>query len=124
MQSWRKKKNSQETLRQLEDFFSSPVGADFLQHNIMAVMKLMKCGSSGIRGMQEYLHNTQLDHFVASSEGALQRFWVRCENAILEFGDREERRLATEMRHRKITLGLDEMFKGSRPCLVAIEAKV
>lgn len=121
MQSWRKETNSQRVLRQLYDFFSSPEGADFLQRNIIAVMKLMKCGSSGIRGMQEYLRNSQLDQFVASSEGALQKFWTRCEDAILEFGDKEEKRLAHTMQHKKITLGLDEMFRQGRPCLVAIE---
>jgi hypothetical protein len=38
----------------------------------MAVMKLMKCGPRGTRGMQEYLHHSGLDNFVASSEGAIQ----------------------------------------------------
>ncbi len=122
MQSWRKQKNGEEDHSDLLEFFSTPVGADFLQRNIMAVMKLMKCGSCGICGMQEYLHNSGLDHFVASSEGALQNFWVRCENYILEFGSREETRLSVGMRRRKITAALDEMFRGKRPCLVAIEA--
>lgn len=71
--------------------------------------------------MQEYLHNSGLDAFVASSEGALQSFWVRCENYIIEFNEREEARLSVGIRHRKITVGLDEMFRGKRPCLVAIE---
>jgi hypothetical protein len=71
--------------------------------------------------MQEYLHNSGLDHFVASSEGSLQEFWVRCETYILDFGEREEKRLASTMRRRKITAGLDEMFRSRRPCLVAID---
>lgn len=121
MQSWRKKRDSLEWRRGMGSFLTTPIGADFLQKNIMAVMKLMKCGPCGIRGMQEYLRNTGLDCFVASSEGALQNFWSRCETHILEFGDHEEQRLAAEMRHKKITAGLDELFKGSRPCLVAIE---
>ena len=74
-----------------------------------------------IRGMQEYLRNSGLDNFVAASEGALQNFWVRCETYIVEFGEREEKRLALSMRHRKITVGLDEIFRSRRPCLVAIE---
>src|SRR5580658_7538679 len=121
MQSWRKRTNSQKVPPELAEFFSTPVGADFLQRNVMAVMKLMKCGPGGIRGMQEYLRNSGLDNFVAASEGALQKFWVRCEEYILGFGEGEEKRLALGMRHRKITAGLDEMFRGRRPCLVAIE---
>ena len=39
----------------------------------------------------------------------------------MEFGDREEQRLALGMRSRKVTLAMDEMFRGGRPCLVAIE---
>jgi hypothetical protein len=121
MQSWRKQKTSQKAPLELVEFILTPIGADFLQRNIMAVMKLMKCGPGGIRGMQEYLRNSGLDNFVGSSEGALQNFWVRCEKYILDFGEREEKRLALGMRHRKITAALDEMFRGRRPCLVAIE---
>lgn len=121
MQSWRIQEKSKEIPDELREFFSTPVGADFLQRNIMAVMKLMKCGPSGIRGMQEYLCNSGLDKFAASSEGALQKFWTRCEEYILGFGEHEEKRLALGMRHRKVTAALDEMFRGRRPCLVAIE---
>jgi transposase len=121
MQDWIRQESTRKTPVELTEFFATAAGADFLQRNIMAVMKLMKCGPGGIRGMQEYLHNSGLDAFVASSEGALQNFWVRCENYILEFNKREETRLSAGMRHRKITAGLDEMFRGKRPCLVAIE---
>lgn len=121
MQSWRELKVSQKVPAELVAFISTPAGADFLQQNVMSVMKLMKCGPGGIRGMQEYLHNSGLNHFVASSEGALQKFWIRCETHILDFGEREEKRLAPTMRRRKITAGLDEMFRSRRPCLVAID---
>lgn len=121
MQSWRKQKASQKVPVELIEFLSTPVGADFLQRNVVSVMKLMKCGPSGIRGVQEYLRNSGLDNFVASSEGALHNFWARCETYILEFGRCEEKKLSMSMRHRKITAGLDEMFRSHRPCLVAIE---
>lgn len=121
MQSWRKQTNCQQAPKELVEFFSTPVGADFLQRNTMAVMKLMKCGPGGTRGMQEYLRNSGLGNFVASSEGAIQAFWSRCERHIIKFGKGEEKRLALKMRRRKITAGLDELFRGHRPCLVAIE---
>ena len=76
MQSWRNQTNCLEAPKELAEFFSTPVGAEFLQRNVMSVMKLMKCGPGGTRGMQEYLRNSRLDYFVASSEGALQDFWV------------------------------------------------
>lgn len=117
MQSWRKRTTNHE----LGEFFATPVGTAFLQRNVMAVMKLMKCGPCGIRGVQEFLRNSGLNHFVASSEGALQSFWKRCEGCIIAFGQEEEKRLASGMKHRKITAGLDELFRGGRPCLVAIE---
>lgn len=121
MQSWSLRKPTSKTRPELINFFSTFPGTDFLQRNIMAVMKLMKCGPGGIRGMQEYLRNSGLDCFVASSEGALQKFWVRCETHILNFGENEEKKLSSTMRQRKITLGLDEMFRSNRPCLVAID---
>ena len=121
MQSWRNQTSHRQVRKELVEFFSTPVGADFLQRNTMAVMKLMKCGPGGTRGMQEYLRNSGLHNFVASSEGAIQSFWDRCEIYITKFGKSEEERLALQMRHRKITAGLDEMFRGRRPCLVAID---
>jgi hypothetical protein len=121
MQSWRNQTNCRQAPKELVEFFSTPVGADFLQRNTMAVMKLMKCGPGGIRGMQEYLRNSGLDNFMASSEGAIQAFWNRCEIYIIKFSEGEEQRLALKMRRRKITAGLDELFRGRRPCLVAIE---
>lgn len=74
MQSWRNQTSHRQAPKELVEFFSTPVGADFLQRNTMAVMKLMKCGPGGTRGMQEYLRNSGLDNFVASSEGAIQAF--------------------------------------------------
>lgn len=121
MQSWRNQTSHRQAPKELVEFFSTPVGADFLQRNTMAVMKLMKCGPGGTRGMQEYLRNSGLDNFVASSEGAIQAFWDRCEIYITKFGKSEEDKLALKMRRRKITAGLDEMFRGRRPCLVAID---
>jgi hypothetical protein len=121
MQSWREQKLSQKVPPELAEFFSTAVGIDFLQRIALAVMKLMKCGPGGIRGMQNFLFNSGLNYFVASSEGALQSFWRRCEIEILDFGEREEKRLALTMKRRKITVGLDEMFRSRRPCLVAID---
>ena len=119
MQSWEEQNSS--GMSEYERFFSTPVGEESIRRILMAVMKSMKCGPSGIRGVQEFLHNSRLDQFVGASEGALQSYWVRCEEYILNFGSSQEIKLAQGMRHRKITAGLDEMFRGRHPCLVAIE---
>lgn len=121
MQSWIGQKKAND-LEELEDFFSRPVGAAFLQRVVLAALKITKCGPSGIAGMQKFLHDSQLDLFVASSTGALHNCWIRCEKHLIQFGEREEARLAKGMAERKITMGLDEMFRGRLPCLVAMEA--
>ena len=81
-----------------------------------------KCGASGICGVQETLHIAGLNKYVANSIGALQNFWLRCEDCIASFGEHWEQKLAEKMQTKKITVILDEMFRKSQPCLVAIEA--
>lgn len=39
----------------------------------------------------------------------------------MAFGEREEKKWAEKMKGKKITAGLDELFRGRYPCLVAIE---
>jgi hypothetical protein len=121
MQSWRAAEAARRVPRELETFISTPAGAAFLQRVIMAAYQTIHFGCGGIRSLQEFLRLSQLSNFVASSEGALHAFSVRCEEYIVEFGEREERKLAEGMGKRKITAALDEMFRGKHPCLVAIE---
>lgn len=118
MKSWRERKQED---KELEAFIGSSVGAAFLETSVLAVTKISKYGPNGIRGIQEYLRLTKLDRFVACSDGALQSFCTRYEKAIIQFGEEQEQQLAVGMAHRKITLGLDEMFRGHRPCLVAMD---
>ncbi len=121
MRSWKAEKNSPEFCPELNEFFSTPCGTEFIQQIVMAAVLVIEYGPTGIRGLQEFLHLSGLDQFVASSNGALHAYSKRVEQHIVAFGDNEEKRLAEKMRSRKITLGLDEMFRGRRPCLVAIE---
>jgi hypothetical protein len=121
MQSWRSRKTTPDIPPEMAKFFSTLVGKELLQRITMAVYQVTHFGSGGIRGLQEFLELSTLHHLVASSYGALQAFSVRCEKHIVTFGDREEKRLAEKMKKRKITAGLDELFRGRHPCLVAIE---
>lgn len=120
MRSWRIQKDALSSL-ELNEFFSTPHGARFLQKLVTAAILVIEYGPSGIRGVQEYLRLSGLSLFVASSNGALQDYSNRVEQHIITFGVDEEKRLIEKMRSRKITVGLDEMFRGRRPCLVAIE---
>jgi hypothetical protein len=121
MQSWTSQKMVQEDFFELMEFISTPGGQKFLQRVVMAAYQTLHFGCGGIRSMQEFLELSRLDLFVASSEGALQNFSVRCESFIVSFGTDEEKRLAEKMKGRKITAALDEMFRRRYPCLVAIE---
>jgi hypothetical protein len=87
----------------------------------MSAYQTIHFGCGGIRGLQEFLRLSRLNQFVGSSYGALQAFSIRCEEYIVDFGDREEKRLSEKMKRKKITAALDEMFRGRHPCLVAIE---
>jgi hypothetical protein len=120
MQSWNTQKRTLLKFAEWEEFFLRPSGAELLQRCVMAAHQVTHYGPSGIQGLQEYLRLSGLDHFVASSKGALQAFTERCEEHIIAFGDAEEKRLAGK-RVKKITVALDEMFRGRQPCLVAIE---
>ena len=111
MQSWQAMRRSQKSA-ELEAFFSTPVGAEFLQRSVMAVQHVTHYGPSGIHGVQEYLQLSGLASFVASSSGALQSFAERYERHIVAFGECEEKRLAKRIRAKKITALDDEMFRG------------
>src|SRR3989339_373956 len=123
MQTWQKKFSVEESMKdEISLFFASPSGACVLHRVVLAIMYNNKCGLSGIPGVQQCLRNAGLSKYVASSTGALQEFWQRCEDCILNFGREWEQKLARGMEHRKITVLLDEMFRKRMPCLVAIEA--
>src|SRR5437879_644151 len=65
MQYWIERLEQDTTLSNAMIFLSTtPEGLKFLNRLVISVMKLMKCGPSGIRGMQEFLRNTGLDQIV------------------------------------------------------------
>jgi len=121
MQSWRSCKIAQTLPVEVAEFFSTLPGEEFLQQLIHSVHQVTHFGSGGIRSLQEFLELSKLNQLVASSYGALQAFSVRCEEQIVTFGEKEEKRSAEKMQKRKITAGLDELFRGRHPCLVAID---
>ncbi len=121
MQSWQTEKKTQNIHPELAEFLLSPIGKLFTHRLVMAAHQSIRYGCGGIRGLQEFLRLSWLENVVASSVGALEAFSVRYEEHLGSFGTQEGKRLAKKMQKRKITVGLDEMFRGRRPCLVAIE---
>ena len=87
MQTWRKECVAGKAIEdEVALFFAGPVGAMLLERIVLSIMYNNKCGASGICGVQECLRNSGLNKYVASSMGALQEFWQRCEEGILTFG--------------------------------------
>jgi hypothetical protein len=121
MQSWRASETAHGVSDEVEAFFSTPCGAKFLQRMVLAAYQSIHFGCGGIRSLQEFLRLSHLNQFVASSDGALHDFSVRCEEHIIEVGEAVEKRLAAGLKTKKVTAALDEMFRGKHPCLVAIE---
>jgi hypothetical protein len=121
MHSWKTQANAQAVDPELRKFIETPVGQKFLNRLVSSAHMTIRYGHGGIRGLQEFLRLSQLNNFVASSVGALHAFVVRSEEHILTFGANQEMLLAQNLQRRKITAGLDEMYRGHHPCLVAIE---
>jgi hypothetical protein len=122
VRGWLKNNDDRKYEDEIDQFISSNSGQVFLNKIVLASMYNNKCGASGIRGVQEFLHNSGLDKYVASSTGALHNFWKRCEDSILFFGKKWKEILLEKMKAKTITLITDETFFKGKPCLVAIDA--
>jgi hypothetical protein len=121
LQHWRTRKDSIDAAPEVIAFFESPVGVAFLHRLVLAaqfVITLM--GANGIRLVCMFLELAGLDQFVASSYGSQQKVSVKMEEAVVQFGEGERKRLGVKMPPRKITLCEDETFHPAI-CLVAIE---
>lgn len=121
IQSWTTQETCQEVDPELAEFISTIAGQKFLNRVVFSAHMAIRYDHGGIRGLQEFLRLSKLDNFVASSEGALHAFVVRTEQYMASFGTNQEALSAQNLKQKKITAGLDEMFRGRRPCLVAIE---
>ena len=102
---------------ELKRFISTPAGQKLLNRVVSSAHMSIRYGHGGIRSLQGFLQLSQLNYFVASSVGALHAFVVRSEEHILTFGANQEILLAQNLKQRKITVGLDEMYRGHHPCL-------
>lgn len=121
LQHWLKRKGSIDADPEVIAFFESPAGAAFLHRLVLGshfVFTLM--GPCGIRLVCRYLELTGLDQFVAASYSPHQKVSVAMEEAVIEFGQAERKRLGQDMLPKQITICEDETYH-PEICLVAIE---
>lgn len=106
---------------ELDRFFATPIGAEFIHKVISAALFVIQYRNCGSRGLQEFVQLSGLNRWVAASTGSIHNFASRFEAEIVAFGKEQQLALAKGMSKRKILLSQDETFHKSRPCLVAIE---
>lgn len=122
IQSWEKAQTVSEIESEIDKFFTSPMGSKCIHRIVLAAITVISFGGSGVRGVQEFLRLSKLNHWVASSTGALYRWIGLVEEKIVLFGQEQTRLLAKDMPLKRISIAEDESFHHGRPCLVAIEA--
>jgi hypothetical protein len=103
------------------DFFESADGVDLL-HRVLVAAHLVfgEVGPCGTRPVAKFIQLTGLDRFIGTSYGCQYDFRVQLEQALVEFGEEERARLASQMSPREITVCQDETFH-PQTCLVAME---
>jgi hypothetical protein len=103
-------------------FFRGPAGEAFLRRLVLASLLVFHHKNAcGLRQVGLFLELCQLDHFVASSYGALHALDSRLQDDLARFGQQQRLCLAPGMPARDIALCLDENFHGPHVCLVGIE---
>jgi hypothetical protein len=103
-------------------FFRCPAGLAFLRRLLLALLLVFHHRNAcGLRAIGSFLELVELDHFVASSYGALYTLDQHLQDDLATFGQEERQRLAANMAAKDIALCPDENFHGPHPCLVAIE---
>lgn len=102
-------------------FLDTCEGMMFIHRIILAVEFIIsQIAGAGIRVIQLFLEHAQLDQWVASSYGSINKRVDILESNIARFGQEQERIMKADMRERDITGCLDETFP-SGIFLVAIE---
>ena len=121
LQYWQQRQERIDADPEVVAFFESPAGVVFLHRLVLAAhFVITLLGPCGIRLVCRFLELSGLDRFVASSYGPQQRVSAAMEQAILEFGQLEDRRLSEGMPAKQIAVCEDEAFH-PEICLVAIE---
>ncbi len=121
LQGWIACKKSIKADPQVISFCESPKGAQFI-HEIYssALYEFNQSGSAGIRRISNFIKNSPLKPFIASSFGAIQKDAATMEKNIGLFGAEQRVAMGKGMQAKKITVCLDESFF-PETCLVGID---
>jgi hypothetical protein len=121
LEYWLSRKESIDADPALVEFFESEVGIAFLHRMVIAAhFAITLIGPSGVRVVCQFLEMCGVDQFVASSYGSQQSVSVQMEEAIVGYGEAEEKVLGAAMPAKEVTVCEDETFH-PEICLVAIE---
>jgi hypothetical protein len=108
--------------KDLARFFRCPAGEAFLRRLVLALLLVFHHRSPcGLRQIGTFLELAQLDHFVASSYGALYDLDLHLQDDLALFAGQQRAALKGGMAARDIVLCPDENFHGPHVCLVGIE---
>jgi len=108
--------------KEFVSFFRAPAGVAFLRRMVLALLLVFHHRNPcGLRPIGHFLELVELDHFVASSYGALYDLDQHLQDDLIHFGKEERSRLADGMTRKDISLCLDENFHASSICLVGME---
>jgi hypothetical protein len=122
LQYWHQQRQHPDLEPALVAFFESPSGYRFLRRLVLALhLVFNQAGHAGLRPLGQFLHLTQLDHFVAASYGVHQALASHLQDDLITFAAEERQRQGATMAPKTITACLDENFHGVQTCLVAIE---
>ncbi|MCP4578850.1 MAG: hypothetical protein GY846_21435 [Deltaproteobacteria bacterium] len=121
LRHWLARKNGIDAHPVLIEFFENPVGIAFLHRLVTAAhVSFTKNGTASIHNVSDFLEESGLSPFVASSYSSQRRVSKQLDDNIIQFGKTEGKRLAQQMPVKAITLCEDETFH-PEICLVAIE---
>lgn len=122
LQYWLSRKEQLNASPQLIAFCESSEGLAFI-HRIMsaALYAFTKDGIASSYNMSRFLELSGLSIFVGSSPSTCQKAAQEMDNLILQFGQRESKKLAAKMPAKGIALASDETFH-PEICMVAMEA--
>ncbi len=121
LQHWLSRKESIDAAPQYIDFFESSLGAAFLHRIVTAAhFVFTKHGNASRHNISEFLKLSGLEEFIATSYSTHRGVSNTMDDAIIEFGEAEQKKLAADMPFKQIALAEDETFH-PEVCLVAME---
>lgn len=125
LQHWMYRKEALNLLESpdLVEFLESPTGVRFLHRIILAAhYEFCKKGAASTHNVSNFLEQCGVGQFIGASYSTQRNVANLMDQAIIEFGELEQKRLVETMPEKWITLCEDETFHPDI-CMVAIDAQ-